>query len=160
MIRVERFFFFFSKYLYHAVVHNFENYRSSHNCSTKFQLWGGFPSTLSFSQPFNRAILVSVYVFLLLNRLLHAQKVIIFMVAYSKVGDILWKWKQNFKHLFIFIFIITFYISQQQWTLKSWNPPIREYYKLKIILHWGTVLILVWKSINSYYMCNSTSHVM
>ena len=117
-----KFFFFFPKYLYHAVVHNFENYRSSHNCSTKFQLWGGFPSTLSFSQPFNRAILVSVYVFLLLNRLLHAQKVIIFMVAYSKVGDILWKWKQNFKHLFIFIFIITFYISQQQWTLQKLKP--------------------------------------
>ena len=115
-------FFFQNIYLYHAVVHNFENYRSSHNCSTKFQLWGGFPSTLSFSQPFNRAILVSVYVFLLLNRLLHAQKVIIFMVAYSKVGDILWKWKQNFKHLFIFIFIITFYISQQQWTLQKLKP--------------------------------------
>ena len=107
------------------------------------------PSTKNFSRPFlTQRFWYPFNLFLLFNTFLHAQKVVVFTVVYWKACDILWKWYTNVNICFFFTFNLTFYTNQQNEPCKCWN-----------VITLGDCLILVWKSSNSYYICNSTSHV-
>ena len=52
--------------------------------------------------------------FLLFNRFLHAQKIIIFVVVFWKACDIPWKWNRTVNICLFSYFNLTFDISQQQ----------------------------------------------
>ena len=82
------------------------------------------------------------FAFLLFSRFLHGQKIIIFKVVYQKACDIPWK-RNTIVYICLFsYFDLTFYISQEQWTLqKTETLQLGSTTKLKLLLllfHCGT----------------------
>ena len=95
--------------------------------------------------------------FLLFNRVLLAQKIIIFVVVYWKACNILRKWYTTIVNICLFShFNLTFYISQQQWILHKLKLSNLVVQEGKNYITLGDCLISVWKSSNSYVVV----HVM
>ena len=115
------FFFFFKIFIYTILLQLFTIPRIITTTTTvvpyyfQGQLWGGFPSA-------NTMNLVSFSAFSLLNRFLHVQKIIIFIVVFWKVCNIPWKWHTIVNICLFSYFNSTFYINQQQWSLQKLKP--------------------------------------